>query len=405
MGYPVSIVKKKENVYDTVKQAMDYLGGMEAFVKPGQSVLLKPNCTGPLGSDDGAVTSNAVMESIIRLVKQAGAGKVDIVEGSGAFHLGTQKIYDVLGVTGLARKLGVGLYDANQMEFRKVTSEKFCFMDYIEICSAVWDYDVIINIPVIKTHPITDITAVYKNMNGLLSPKDKRRFHDLNMRKAIVDLTAALPSYLTIVDGLVAMEGLGPLEGTPVNLGIIMAGANPLAVDATVARIMEFDPEQVEYLRYAEESGQGSLKEKDITILGEPVDAVKYPFKTSEPQSRQYDGIEIFEQEMPQKCYGCRAVMTIALTRIREAGHLPHFKGMKILLNGSTPQEIPELKEGESLFCLGNCTKDYYERHKNNPNVVFILGCAPAGLTTEEHFRQAYGVPRPDKYIKGNVDQ
>ena len=177
MGYPVSIVKKKENVYDTVKQAMDYLGGMEAFVKPGQSVLLKPNCTGPLGSDDGAVTSNAVMESIIRLVKQAGAGKVDIVEGSGAFHLGTQKIYDVLGVTGLARKLGVGLYDANQMEFRKVTSEKFCFMDYIEICSAVWDYDVIINIPVIKTHPITDITAVYKNMNGLLSPKDKRRFH------------------------------------------------------------------------------------------------------------------------------------------------------------------------------------------------------------------------------------
>lgn len=405
MRYQVSVVKKKETVYDTVKQAVDYLGGMEAFVKPGQSVLLKPNCTGPLGSDDGAVTSNEVLESIIRLVRQAGAGKVDIVEGSGAFHLGTQKIYEVLGVAEIAEKQGVGLYDVNQMEFRKVTSEKFCFMDYIEICSAVWNYDVIINIPVIKTHPITDITAVYKNMNGLLSPKDKRRFHDLNMRKAIVDLTTALPSYLTIVDGLVAMEGLGPLEGTPVQLGIIMAGMNPLAVDATVARIMEFDPERVEYMRYAEECGHGSLKEEDIVILGEPIDAVKYPFKTSEPQGKQYEGIEIFEQEMPQKCYGCRAVMTIALTRIREAGHLPCFKGMKVLLNGSEPESIPELKEGEFLFCLGNCTKDYYEKRKDDSNVVFILGCAPAGLTTEDYFRQAYGVARPDKYVRGQVDQ
>ena len=405
MKEKVSVVKRMETVQETVRQALNYLGGMEAYVKPGQSVLLKPNCTGPLSSEDGAATSLEVLESVILLAKEAGAGKIDIVEGSGAFHLGTPKIFDILGITKLAEKYGVGLYDANALEFKKVTSEKYQFMDYIEICSAVWDYDVMINIPVIKTHPLTDITVTYKNMNGLLSPTDKRRFHDLNMRKAIVDLTAALPPYLTIVDDLTAMEGLGPLEGTPVDLGIIMAGSNPTAVDATAARIMEFDPEKVEYIRYAHEAGQGPIAAEEIEILGNRIEEVKYPFKTSEPQSKTYEGVEIYEQEMPQKCFGCRAVMTIALTRIREAGHLPYFKGMKVLLNGSDPKDIPELKEGEHLFCLGNCTREYYERHKDNPNVDFILGCAPAGLTTEEHFRKAYQISRPREHVRGNVDK
>ena len=401
----VSVVKRLDTVLDTVRKAMDYLGGMEAYIKPGQSVLLKPNCTGPLSSEDGAATSLEVLESIIILAKEAGAGKIDIVEGSGAFHLGTPKIFEILGVTELAKRYGVGLYDVNSMEFKMVTSERFCFMDYIEICAAVWDYDVIINIPVIKTHPLTDITVTYKNMNGLLSPTDKRRFHDLNMRRAIVDLTAALPPYLTIVDGLTAMEGLGPLEGTPVDLGIIMAGDNPLAVDATAARIMEFEPEEVEYIRNAQEAGHGSAKEEDIEILGNAIEEVKYPFKTSEPQSKGYEGVKIFEQAMPQKCFGCRAVMTIALTRIRESGQLPHFEGMQVLLNGSEPENIPELKEGEHLFCLGNCTAEYYEKHKDNPNVHFVLGCAPSGLTTEEAFRDVYQTPRVKGYVRGNVDK
>ena len=245
----------------------------------------------------------------------------------------------------------------------------------------------------------------YKNMNGLLSPVDKRRFHDLNMRKAVVDLTTALPSYLTIVDGITAMEGLGPLEGTPVDLGLIVAGGNPLAVDATVARIIGFQPEKIDYIRYAAEAGHGSWHEEDIQVLGTPIQEVYRPFKTAEPQSRHYDGVEIFEQEMPRKCYGCRAVLTIAMTRIRECGHLPGFKGMKVLLNGSNPEDMPERGEGEHLFCLGNCTKEYYDAHKDEPGIHFILGCAPSGLTTEESFREVYGIPRPSEHVKGHVEE
>lgn len=401
----VSVVKKGEKtVLDAVREAITFIGGMEAFVKPGQKVMLKPNCTGPLSSDDGAVTSNVVLESIIVLVKEAGASQIDIVEGSGAFHLGTKRIYNTLGVDALADRMGVGLYDVNETDFVTVENDKFRMLDEIEITKMVWEYDVIINIPVIKTHPLTEITVAYKNMNGLLSPKDKRRFHDFNMRKAVVDLTTALPSYLTIVDGLTAMEGLGPLEGTPVKLDLIIAGSCPVSVDATAARIMGFQPEQLEYLIEAEKAGHGSIKEEEIEVLGEDIGQVVYPFKTAEPDKRDYDGISIFEQAMPDKCYGCRAVMTIALTRIREAGHLPEFKGMQILLNGNNPENLPPLNKGEHLFCLGNCTKDYFEKIKEKENVHFIKGCAPAGLTTEDAFRNCYGIERPDRHIRGHVE-
>ena len=193
MEEKVSIVKKNgKSVLETVKEAVDLIGGMSAFVKPGQKVMLKPNCTGPLSSDDGAVTSNEVIESVITLVREAGAAQVDIVEGSGAFHLGTKRIYETLGVAALAKRLDVSLYDVNETEFIAVKNKEFRMMDEIELAKMVWKYDVIINIPVMKTHPLTEITVAYKNMNGLLSPRDKRRFHDYNMRKAIVDLTTCL---------------------------------------------------------------------------------------------------------------------------------------------------------------------------------------------------------------------
>lgn len=401
----VSIVKRNEKtILDTVREAVDLIGGMKAFVKPGQKVMLKPNCTGPLSSDDGAVTSNQVLESIAVLVKEAGASRIDIVEGSGAFHLGTKRIYKALGIDELAERMGIGLYDVNETEFVSVKNEEFRMMDEIEITKMAWEYDLIINIPVIKTHPLTEITVAYKNMNGLLSPRDKRRFHDYNMRKAVVDLTTALPPYLTIVDGLTAMEGLGPLEGTPVNLNLIIAGSCPAAVDATIARIMGFHAEKLEYLVEAERAGHGPITEEMIAVLGADIGEVTYQFKTAEPDKREYEGISIFEQDMPVKCYGCRAVMTIALTRIREAGHLPEFKGMQILLNGDDPIDIPPLSEGEHLFCLGNCTKGFYEKNKGKENVHFILGCAPAGLTTEDAFRNCYGIERPDRHVRGHVE-
>lgn len=389
----VSIVKVKGGqVQDAVRQAMEWLGGFQAFLKPGQSVMLKPNYTGNLPQDSGGVTSNVVMESIIRLLQEAGAGRIVILEGCGTIALGTRKICENLGIDKIAERYGVELWDANLMEMCTETDEHFQELKEVTFVRAVRDFDLVINVPVMKTHPLVDVTVAMKNMNGLLEPTEKRHFHDVNLRQAIVDFHHVLPGYLTIVDGITAMEGMGPAEGMPVPLGIIMAGTNPVVVDATAARIMGFDPEKIVYLQYAQKAGLGSIGETEIEILGNRVEEVKRTFAPAEPGKLAFDGVEIREEKSSLHCVGCRAVVAIALNRIRAAGQLDAFHGMKILLHDD-PSENLELKSGEKLFCIGNCTEHYFSCC-DNPDVYFVKGCAPAGLTVEEAIRNAYGVPR-----------
>lgn len=393
----VSVVKiGKAGVEVAVEEALERIGGIGRFLKPGQSVMLKPNYTGNLSQDSGGVTSNEVMEAVIRILKQKGAGRIAIVEGCGTVAYGTLRICENLGIDTIAERYEVELTDANKMEMCSKTSEHFRELSWVTFAKAVYDFDLVINIPVMKTHPLVDVTVAMKNMNGLLKPEEKRRFHDVNLRQAIVDFHQVLPKYLTIVDGITGMEGMGPAEGMPVSLGIILAGENPVSVDATAARIMGFDPGKIRYLEYAVKAGLGPVDEERIEVCGCPVEEVRKPFAPAEPGHLSFEGVTIHEEPSRMKCVGCRAVVAIALSRIRNAGQLSRFEGMKVLLHNTPEKEIP-LEKGEHLLCVGNCTKDYLEAFAGQTEegrVHFVRGCAPAGQTVEEVMRQAYGVSK-----------
>lgn len=380
-------------VYDAVREAIDSIGGIGRFLKPGQSVILKPNYTGNVPEDSGGVTSCAVLEGIICLVQNAGAENVMILEGCGTIALGTQKIYENLGVDKLAERYGVTLLDANLQPMCTKKDTRFQELDQVTMACQIFDGSLIINIPVMKTHPLVDITVAMKNMNGLLAPHDKRHFHSLNLRQALVDYHMVLPQYLTIVDGLIGMEGMGPVEGMPVPMGIILAGGNPVAVDAVAARIMGFDPENIVYLRYATNAGLGPVSGQEIEICGSLVEEVQRDFAPAFPEQVNYPGITIHEEVSPTNCIGCRAVMAIALNRIKASGDLPGFRGMHVLINGTAEKEIG-LEDEALLFCIGMCTKGYYERYKDDSRIHFIQGCAPAGLTVEDALRDVYRIER-----------
>lgn len=390
----VAVVKVgSREIFEAVREAVDRIGGIGRFLSPGQSVILKPNYTGNVPEDSGGVTSCAVLEAVICLVREAGAGAITILEGCGTIALGTRKIYENLGVDQLAKRHGVTLLDANLQPMCERRDDRFRELSQVSVTEQVYDGSLIINIPVMKTHPLVDVTVAMKNMNGLLSPYDKRHFHDLNLRRAIVDYHMVLPSYLTIVDGLIGMEGMGPVEGMPVPMGLILAGSNPVAVDAVAARIMGFDPEAVVYLKDAADIGLGPVAEQDIEVCGRQIREVQRRFEPAVPKRAEYPGIILHEGISETKCIGCRAVMTIALNRIKAAGDLPEFQGMHVLIN-QTPEGELELEEGEQLFCIGMCTKTYWENHRDDPRIHLVPGCAPAGLTVEDAFRDVYGVKR-----------
>lgn len=392
----VSIARIENDDTDAaIRRALADIGGIGAWLRPGMHVMLKPNYTGNLPEDSGGVTSNAVLESVIRLVQQAGAARVTLLEGCGTIALGTQKIFDSLGVTALCARYGVALKDANLEPMTTLHSPRFRELQAVECVADLAQYDLIINLPVMKTHPLVDTTIAMKNMNGLLSPRQKRAFHDVNLRQAIVDFHQVLPPYLTIVDGRIGMEGMGPAEGSPVPLGLILAGDNPAAVDAVGSRIMGFDPAQIRYLQYAAEAGIGPVDMARIRLSGARVEDVCRPFAPAVPRKAAWPGITVHEAPSGLHCVGCRAVMTIALDRIQAAGQLEQFAGLHILLNGSPETAIP-LQSGERLLCLGQCAGPYWDAHRTEPGVYGAVGCAPAGLTVEDAIRAIYQVPRPD---------
>jgi uncharacterized protein (DUF362 family) len=165
--------------------------------------------------------------------------------------------------------------------------------------------DAIISVPVMKTHDQGEVTLALKNLKGLVTDADKRRIHQIGMFEGAVDLVSHFKPIFAVVDGLIGQEGLGPLMGLPVKLGLIVAGRDLVAVDATAGRIMGFEAEQVPITRVAAARGLGTLDGSQIEIVGEPVAAVRRRFLRCEEDHRiDSQGITIVHAE--GTCTGCR---------------------------------------------------------------------------------------------------
>jgi uncharacterized protein (DUF362 family) len=137
--------------------------------------------------------------------------------------------------------------------------------------------DLIVSIPKMKTHHWAGVTLSMKNLFGLLPGVvygwPKNVFHHAGIPGSILDINAAVGAHLAIVDGIVGMEGDGPIMGSPKQMGVLVFGTNLPAVDATCARLMGFDPIQIDYLNQA--SGRfGPIKESHIEQRGEPLSSL-----------------------------------------------------------------------------------------------------------------------------------
>jgi uncharacterized protein (DUF362 family) len=135
----------------------------------------------------------------------------------------------------------------------------------------------IISAAKMKTHMATKVTLGMKNMFGLLPDKLKFKYHAKGISKVIVDINTVLRPNLTVIDGFVAMEGRGPVEGSPIKMNLIVAGKDPVATDATGTRIMGIPPEEISHIRTAHQKGLGSMD--NIEVVGSELDDVKRVFR------------------------------------------------------------------------------------------------------------------------------
>ncbi len=282
MGKPVVSIVKVDDVSTAVEAAVELAGGLP--VHDGDVVVIKPNAKNQSPPGYGIVTDPRVVEALVRLAYQHGARKVKIAEGAayptGAYN--TYAAFDAIGITAIADRWDVELVDLNSYHSVDVDVPNGFVLDRVRVGRSVLDADVVINVPVLKTHQGTLLSACVKNMGvGCATREEKKRLHRLGIDESLVDVYSVIPTRFHLVDGIVALEGDGPNlpPGTAKPLGLLLAGTDGVAVDAVCAALMGLHPHDVKHLRLAQQHGLGVTDLQDITIQGLKLHEVVTPFK------------------------------------------------------------------------------------------------------------------------------
>jgi uncharacterized protein (DUF362 family) len=389
MPTSVAIVKGNNGRdLDDVRRMMTNLfaliGPPSKIIPRGGRVLIKVNLT----SEDnlwerGILTSPLFTRALVEEVQKARPAEVIIAEGT-AVGQDTKKAFAANGYPEVAKATGARLLDLYDGEHEEVKTAPGGILGTVRISKEVLKADFFINAPVLKTHFASTLTAAMKNLKGTTTYDEKKRFHYLNLNQAVAELNQVLKPNLIVIDGTIAMEGDGPVAGTPVDLNLIMAGTDAVAVDTIAARIMGIDPEEVAPLAWAKKMDFGVWDEKEIRILGNSISEVFRPFKRScAPLKIDAKKIDFIDG---QACNACRDGLRIALERLKASGvDLEKLPQLKISLGSKA-----SLEDSENCvqMPIGNCQNQY----KHLPN--FVPGCPPPTFLMADQIRELLGEKR-----------
>jgi uncharacterized protein (DUF362 family)/ferredoxin len=273
----VSIIKCSEyddaRVFKAVKEAVDLVGGIKSFVKPGDVVLLKPNLLAGKSPEKGVTTHPSILRAALRLVKEAGGiAKVGDSSALGA----TEKNAEKAGFTGICKEFGAEFIELKTpVDLKNPDGLVFKRM---EVAKEALECDVIINLPKMKTHAQMYLTLSVKNLFGCIPGKRKLQWHlsagidTASFASMLIDLAALVRPALNILDGVVAMEGNGPASGDLTEVGLVMASPDTLALDTVAATVLGAKIEAMPLLKKAKEIDPKLVDLGTISVKGETIE-------------------------------------------------------------------------------------------------------------------------------------
>lgn len=313
------IIKIHGTDYKEMTKRLLTAAGLEERL-PGQEkcIGIKPNLVSPTPACLGGTTHSEIVAGIIEYLQERGYRNIVAAEGSWVGDK-TSESLEVCGYDVMLAQYGVRFIDAQKED----GFEKDCAGMTLNLCNCVRDIDFWINVPVMKGHCQTKITCALKNMKGLIPNKEKRRFHSLGLHAPIAHLAAGIHQDFIVVDHI-----CGDLDfedgGNPVVCDCIMAGCDPVLMDAYVCHLLHYEVDEVPYIRMAEELGLGSVDVAAAEILecsagGTSVSAS--PLQEELPKERKI--VELLDAvEEVESCSACYAYLIPALDRLKEEGLL-----------------------------------------------------------------------------------
>ena len=311
----------------------------------GSRIGLKPNLVSPSEASWGATTHPEIVAGTIEYLKEHGFENLVILEGSWVGDK-TADAFEVCGYDRLVREYGVEFIDTQKDSFHT----KDCAGMELEICDSVEHLDFLINFPVLKGHCQTKITCALKNMKGLIPNREKRHFHGMGLHRPIAHLNVGIRQDFILVDNI-----CGDLDfedgGNPVVMNRLIAAVDPVLCDAYVCRMLNYETEEVPYLRMAEELdvGNADLSRLEIRALNEPEQ------ETVVPGERKIVELQDAVEEV-ESCSACYGYLIPALDRLKQEGLLEQLD-TRIAIGQGYQQKTGHLGIGRCTSCFEHSLK------------------------------------------------
>ena len=273
-----------------IRTLVEQMGGMGRFVRPGERIVLKANLLRAAPPESAICTHPAVVEAAAKLVKEAGGTPVICDSPGGALHKEAvlRNLYEKTGMAAAAAAAGAEL--SMDSSTRTVSLPEGKVLRQAEIITPVAEADGVIDLCKMKTHVLMSMTGAVKNLFGVIPGLSKVGYHATHpdhetFADVLLDLTGYVKPRLSLMDGILAMEGDGPgSSGTPRQAGLLLASANPLALDTAAGAIMNLPRQDNPVLLAAERRGLTPCRMEDVELIGGTVEELRmadYKFPAS----------------------------------------------------------------------------------------------------------------------------
>jgi uncharacterized protein (DUF362 family) len=369
---PFVSVAKGDDPYRT---ALELLSGIPFPDLEGKRVLIKPNAARMAMPGEGVTTNPSVVSAIVDFLKRMKVREIIIGE-SCILGVEAPAAFRETGLEEVAREKNVNLLDLDRLDPLYIRIPGGRLLKKIKVSSIVEKVDLIVSVPVMKTHMHTRVTLGIKNMKGLLWKREKVRFHHLaaspevvngekELDVAIAEMATGLAPHLVVVDGTVGMEGMGPAYGKAKKMGVMVASANALAADVVASRLMGFNPLEIPHLRLCHEFGLGEILLDQISVS--PSDFIRWEDSFEPPPDRisiSYPDVAVYDHG---SCSACLSTLMVFLQKQRHL--LDEYRLQDNKFHVGIGKYLEEIPEGTVL--LGNCTQKFRDRG------MFIQGCPP----------------------------
>lgn len=242
------VVEGKDSYRNTIA-AVQAIGGIERFVKKGDTVVVKPNMGWDRSPEQAANTDPGVIAALVELSHKAGAKRVNVFDVPCNEE---RRVHDNSGIAEAARQKGANVYFVDHWNVVKAQFPYESPMEGWPILRDAVDCDVFINVPVLKHHGLTGLTLSMKNLMGVCSGK-RGQMHG-NIGRKLVDLTDYINPDLTVIDATRVLMSNGPSGGNTadvVTMNKVIASTDPTLADAFAASLVERDPLSISYIREA----------------------------------------------------------------------------------------------------------------------------------------------------------